>query len=179
MPDDTDKEALWAGADAPSKSERKRQMTALQELGTRLVDLSDTQLKKIPIEDSRLEEAIAEARRIKAWGGLRRQLQYIGKIMRQIDPAPIQQALDELDGQDQRANARFHQIERLRDDLVTQGDRAIDTVLLEFPLADRQHLRQLIRQYAHDLKAKKASTVPKKLFRYLRELDDASSFDST
>ena len=97
MPDDTDKEALWAEADAPSKSERKRQMTALQELGTRLVDLSDTQLKKIPIEDSRLEEAIAEARRIKAWGGLRRQLQYIGKIMRQIDPAPIQQALDELE----------------------------------------------------------------------------------
>ncbi|MEL0191486.1 MAG: ribosome biogenesis factor YjgA, partial [Halieaceae bacterium] len=116
-------------------------MTALQALGTRLVDLSDAQLKKIPIEDSRLEEAIAEARRIKAWGGLRRQLQYIGKIMRQIDPAPFQQALDELDGQDQRANARFHQIERLRDDLVTQGDRAIDTVLLEFPLADRQHLR--------------------------------------
>lgn len=178
MPDDTDKEALWADADAPSKSERKRQMTALQELGTRLVDLSDAQLKKVPIEDSRLEEAIAEARRIKAWGGLRRQLQYIGKIMRQIDPAPIQQALDELDGQDQRANARFHQMERLRDDLVTQGDRAIDAVLLEFPMADRQHLRQLIRQYAHDQKKKKASTAPKKLFRYLRELDDASSSDS-
>jgi len=179
MPNDADKEALSSETDGPSKSERKRQMTALQALGTRLVDLSDAQLKKIPIEDSRLEEAIAEARRIKAWGGLRRQLQYIGKIMRQIDPEPIRQALNELDGQDKRANARFHQIERLRDDLVTQGDRAIDTVLLEFPLADRQHLRQLIRQYAHDLKTKKASTVPKKLFHYLRELDDASSSDST
>ena len=69
MPNDADKEALSSETDGPSKSERKRQMTALQALGTRLVDLSDAQLKKIPIEDSRLEGAIAEARRIKAWGG--------------------------------------------------------------------------------------------------------------
>ena len=173
MRDYIENEDSWADSEAPSKSERKRQMTALQELGTRLVDLSDAQLNKIPIEDPRLEEAIAEARRIKARGGLRRQLQYIGKIMRQIDPEPIQQALDELDGQHQRANARFHQLERLRDDLVNQGDRAIDSVLKEFPSADRQHLRQLIRQHAHDVSTKKLSAASKKIFRYLRELDDA------
>lgn len=173
MRDYMENEDSWADPEAPSKSERKRQMTALQELGTRLVDLSDAQLNKIPIEDPRLEEAIAEARRIKARGGLRRQLQYIGKIMRQIDPEPIQQALDELDGQHQRANARFHQLERLRDDLVNQGDRAIDSVLKEFPSADRQHLRQLIRQHAHDVSTKKLSAASKKIFRYLRELDDA------
>ena len=174
MRDHMENKDSWAEVlETPSKSERKRQMTALQELGTRLVGLSDAQLKKIPIEDPRLEEAIAEARRITARGGLRRQLQYIGKIMCQIDPEPIQQALDELDGQHQHANARFHQLELLRDDLVNQGDRAIDSVLQEFPLADRQHLRQLIRQHAHDVSAKKPSTASKKIFRYLRELDDA------
>ena len=99
MADQPFSEDAWDEETPPSKSALKRQMTALQDIGERLVELSDAQLKKVPIDDPRLSEAIAEARRIKARGGLRRQLQYIGKLMRQIDPDGIQRALDELDGQ--------------------------------------------------------------------------------
>jgi ribosome-associated protein len=96
-----DDEEFYEG---PSKSEVKRQMHALQALGERLVALPDTQLAKIPIADDALAEAIQLARRIKARSGLKRQLQYIGKLMRSVDADPIAEALDLLDGQHQ-ANA--------------------------------------------------------------------------
>jgi len=83
--------------DRPSKSELKRQMHALQEIGERLVALPQNDLDRIPIEDARLEDAIAQARRITARGGLKRQLQFIGKLMRSVDPAPIEAALASLD----------------------------------------------------------------------------------
>ena len=81
------------GDPPPSKSERKRQMLALQALGERLVGLSETELSTINIPDARLKEAVLEARRITARGGLKRQLQYIGKLMRSVDPTPIEAGL--------------------------------------------------------------------------------------
>ena len=79
--------------EAPSKSERKRQMHALQQLGERLVALPQAELDRLNIEDERLREAIDQARRITARGGLRRQLQFIGKLMRSIDPSSIEAGL--------------------------------------------------------------------------------------
>jgi ribosome-associated protein len=171
MADQPFSEDAWDEETPPSKSALKRQMTALQDMGERLVELSDAQLKKVPIDDPRLSEAIAEARRIKARGGLRRQLQYIGKLMRQINPDGIQQALDELDGQHQEVNARFHQLEKLREKLINEGDRALEEIVAVFPDADRQHLRQLLRQHEQETKQGKANTAFKKLFRYFKELD--------
>jgi ribosome-associated protein len=89
----------WNPDDAPpSKSSKKRAMTALQVLGTRLVNLTPSQLEQIPIEDARLQDAVLQARKITQRGGLRRQLQYIGKLMRVIDSEPIETALAKLDG---------------------------------------------------------------------------------
>lgn len=76
----------------PSKSARKREHIALQKLGEELISLRETEIEALPIDDD-LREAVLEARRIRANGALRRQKQYIGKLMRQVDPEPIRAAL--------------------------------------------------------------------------------------
>ena len=171
-----DRDVTDAGGDGeelrPSKSAKKREMTALQQLGTRLVQLPPAQLEQIPIDDARLSEAIQQARRISQRGGLRRQLQYIGKLMRDIDPAPIQAALAQLDGLNREQSARLHQLEQLRDALINEGDAALGAVLNAFPAADRQHLRQLVRGF--DPTGPRAREQGRKLFRYLRELQEES-----
>src|SRR6056300_499880 len=95
----SDEENVELEQGGPSKSERKRQMHALQQLGERLVALSQAELDAINIEDERLREAVDQARRIKARGGLRRQLQFIGKLMRSIDSSTIEAALKARDQQ--------------------------------------------------------------------------------
>ena len=177
MPDHPVDDSDWdSEEERPSKSARKRAMTALQDLGTRLVELTPAQLAQIPIDDDRLSEAVLQARKISQHGGRRRQLQYIGKLMRDIDATPIQEALDKLDGLHQEESARFHQLEQLRDALISQGDAAMGSVLAVFPEADRQHLRQLVRQLDPD--GPRAKEQARKLFRYLRELQKASGSDS-
>lgn len=151
-----------------SKSQRKRQMLALQKIGALLVELPTAQLAQVPL-DSTLAEAIATARTLTSHGAKRRQLQYIGKLMRDTDPEPIQTALDNLQLKNQQGKAKFHHIERWRDRLIAEGDKALQEFLTQFPTADSQHLRQLIRkaQQEHTAQKSGADTV---LFRYLREI---------
>ena len=109
----------------PSKSELKRQMAALQKTGERLVNLSNVELARIPLPDE-LDEAISTARRIKSREGLRRQLQYIGKVMRRIDCSEIEAALAAID-EGQRSMAReFHALEALRDRLTDGSKEALE-----------------------------------------------------
>jgi len=165
--------------EAPSKSAVKREMTARQDLGTRLTQLSDVQLKQMPIDDEQLLEAIYLARRIKARGGLRRQLQFIGKLMRTIDPAPIEEAFARLDGQHEAQKARFHRLETLRDGLLNNGDSGMQALISAFPSAERQHVRQLVRQHTSEFKNNKPLGAARKLFRYLRELDEGMTSANT
>lgn len=164
----------WEEEDlGPSKTAVKKQMTALQDLGKRIVELSAGELSTIPLEGD-LQEAILTARRIKSREGLRRQLQYIGKLMRQTDTEAIEQAFTRLeDGRKDRAR-HFQQLEQWRDQLLEQGLEATEAVVAKYPNADRQHLRQLILQTEREKKANKPPASARKLFRYLRELDDLS-----
>lgn len=174
MPDDdfyTDNDGP-DGEDAPSKSAMKRRMTALQELGETLTRLSDKQLENIPLPDPELLRAIVEARNIRSNSARRRHMQYIGKLMRAVDSAPIEQALDNL-YREQRENAdRFHQLEQLRDEVLAQGLKGIEQVVARYPAADRQHLRQLVLQHQRESARGKPPTASRKLFRYLRELQE-------
>lgn len=155
-----------------SKSEMKRDMLALQDLGEALVKLTDGELASIPIDDEKLAEAIHTARRIRHREGLRRQMQYIGKLMRKTDTTNISDAYQRLlDGRKQDTQ-RFHQLEKWRDHLIESGPDAIAEVVEEFPHADRQHLRQLIVQAAKEQHLHKPPATARKLFRYLRELSD-------
>lgn len=151
-----------------SKSAVKREMTALQKLGEELVNLSPAKLAKIPMPEQ-LQEAVMLARRLKNREGRRRQLQYIGKIMRVIDSDVIQQALDSFHHESLGFRQHFHRLENWRDRLISEGDRAMEDLLVEIPELDRQHLRQLIRQAQKEASQNKPPAASRKLFQYLRD----------
>ena len=155
----------------PSKSARKREMQALQDLGEALVELSDGELKTIPLDDA-LADAIAIARRIKDFTGKRRQLQFIGKLMRKIDTDAITAAYNDLIHGQQQRNQHFHQLEHLRDQLLAEGVEAMSAVLDIYPRADRQHLRQLTLAAQKEHAANQPPAAARKLFKYLRELSE-------
>ena len=144
MPDFDDD--LPEEASGPSKTALKRQMTELQALGESLTRMSDKDLARVPVEDPQLMQAILETRRIKSNSARKRHLQYIGKLMRDIDPVPLQAALDELYRPQRERNDAFHALEGMRDDLLAKGLPAVEDVLARWPDADRQQLRQLLLQ---------------------------------
>jgi len=109
--------------DTPSKSQRKRDMIALQKIGETLVNLASADLKKIPLDDS-LAKEINAARQMKSHEAKRRQLQYIGRLMRVTDPQPIQAALDQIQLKGRQSKTQLHKIERWRDQLIA-GDDAV------------------------------------------------------
>ena len=156
----------------PSKSAIKRQMTALQKVGEELVALSDRELEKIPLDSEPLRLAILETRRIRSNNARRRQLQYIGKLMRKVDAQPIEDALNALHQQRQGKTDAFHELEKLRDELLSEGLSAVEQVIQRFPGADRQHLRQLLRQQQREQSQAKPPAASRKLFKYLRELSE-------
>ncbi|ODS74417.1 MAG: hypothetical protein ABS43_10175 [Bordetella sp. SCN 67-23] len=128
---------------SPSKSQLKRQMTALQDLGERLVGLPDAKLRQLPLAE-RLYDAIREAQRITSHEGRRRQLQYVGKLMREAHVEPIQAMLAEWDGESMEQIAAFHQLELWRDRLLASDEHFTGFMDL-YPHAQAQPLRALIR----------------------------------
>jgi ribosome-associated protein len=147
----------------PSKSQRKREMTALQALGARLVALGADQLRQIELPE-RLLEAVLEAQRISNFEGRRRQMQYIGKLMRDIDPSPIRATLDRQHGATRGQIALHRAAEDWRDRLLA-GDAALTGFIAEFPDADAKQLRALIASVRHDRAAGKAPKNFRALFR--------------
>lgn len=125
-----------------SKSEIKRDAEALKKLGEKLVNLTATNLAKIPL-DSRLQDAITLTQRLQR-EAKRRQLQYIGKLLRNVDVEPIQEALDKVENKHQHQQAILHKIERQREVLLAKDD-ALTLFLEQYPTIDIQHLRMLIR----------------------------------
>jgi ribosome-associated protein len=152
-----------------SKSQIKREMTALQDLGKKLIDLKDAQLKKMPISDE-LMKAVLESRNITQREAIRRHLQYIGKLMRDEDGDAIQYALDEFDSSSQRFTQELHELELWRSRMLNEFDsnNAITEYIEEHPATDVQHLRQLVRNALKDQTNNKNTGASKKLFQYLR-----------
>ena len=159
----------------PSKSERKRQILALQELGERLIALSDSALRDLRL-DEKLEKAVRDAGAMTSRGALRRQKQLIGKLMRNVDPEPIRQALARLSAEDLRAKRRFARAERWRDKLVRDGD----TALAEFESESRcedDELRQLLRDLAVTYDERHEKALRKQLFRRVHTILVAATED--
>ncbi|OOZ39104.1 hypothetical protein BOW53_12890 [Solemya pervernicosa gill symbiont] len=152
-----------------SKTQLKRESLALRDLGATLVALSDQQLKRMPLPEN-IAAAVSEARRIKKHGALKRQLQYLGKLLRHSDPEPIRLALERLEEGHIEDRARFHRIEQWRDRLLSEGDSALGELVAEHPAVDRQHLRQLLRKAEKERKAEKPPATARVIFKYLRQL---------
>jgi ribosome-associated protein len=151
-----------------SKTRRKKDMLALQELGAQLVELNEQQLESMQLPEALLE-AVLEARRLDRREARRRQLQFIGRLMRDIDAAPIRDRLDAWLGQGREHTAQLHALERWRDELLA-GDPALERFLREYPGADSQKLRALIRNARREQSAGVAPKSYRELFRTLREI---------
>lgn len=156
-------EIIWV-----SKSEIKRDAEALKKLGEKLVELSPSKLARIPLEDSLLD-AIYHAQPLQR-EARRRQLQYIGKLLRGIDVEPIQVALDKIENKHQQQQAMLHKLEGLRDKLINEGDSAINQFLTDYPNADRQQLRSLIRTAKKEQEQGKPNKAYREIFQYLKEI---------
>jgi ribosome-associated protein len=152
-----------------SKSQAKRDMLALQSLGEQLVELSSGQISKIEMPQD-LRDAVLLAKTLKKNEAWRRQMQYIGTLMREADPEPIREALDEI-SRGQRPDAQlFRKIEQWRDRLVDEDDGFLEEILDHLPDADRQRLRQFVFNARREKEGNKPPKSSRALFRYLREL---------
>lgn len=160
----------------PSKSQRKRDVHALQELGAELVALNAEQLAQFDLPE-RLVEAIGEAQRIRNFEGRRRQMQFIGKLMREVDPAPIRALLERWQGTARAHVAREHAVERWRERLLAEAD-ALAAFAAEFPQADLQRLRTLVASVRRDRAAGRAAKNYRELFRLLREAIESGAPDA-
>jgi ribosome-associated protein len=155
-----------------SKSQIKRELHALQDLGERLTTLKADVLAKLPLTDA-LQKALAEAPKHKAHIARKRHLQYIGKLMREQDIDAIVGLIDQLDSSTREYNERFHALERWRDRLIEGGDSALESFVVDYPDTDRQHLRGLIRHAQHEAAHNKPPAAARKVFKYIRDLDEA------
>ncbi len=154
----------------PSKSEIKREMLALQALGERLVGMGPKEWPKFPLTPE-LADALDESRRIKSHVAMRRHIRRVGKLLRQADLVGIQALFEQIDNRHLADNRRFHSLERWRTRLVEEGDSAVEELIQECPFADRQHLRQLIRQAQKEQAEDRPQAASRKIFKYLRDLD--------
>jgi ribosome-associated protein len=144
-----------------SKTRRKRQMTELQSAGAELVELSAEQLARIDMPES-LREAVEAARRFTRHEARRRQIQYIGRIMRDIDAGPVIEQLAALKAPSRRQTALFHLAERWREELIADP-ATLDRFVMEFPEADPDRIRALVE----DARAEKRASRPPRQFREL------------
>lgn len=158
--------------EGPSKTRRKKDSDDLQRLGAELVALSADRLKKVPLPDT-LRDAIVDCQRFKM-EARRRQLQYIGKLMRNIDPAPIQAMLDVFNGVSAAEIARQHRIERQRDRLL-EDEGLLFELAERHPGADLQRLRVLRRNALKEREAQKPPRAYREIFRILREIDESTN----
>jgi len=158
-----------------SETKRKAEADAQQTLGKKLLDLTKEQIGKLHLDDS-LHEAVLEAKRLTSNGAIKRQLQYIGKLMRTAEIEPIKEQLARWEGKNNAENARFHGLERWRDRLITEASTSKSDILQEFvakyPHAEIQKLRTLIRNASREQVARKTLKSSRELFKLIREITE-------
>ena len=158
-----------------SKSQRKRDVEELQALGERLVAFSADRITKI-VADQELREALLLAKEITQRGALRRQLQYIGRLMRAIEVEPIRQALEEFTRVKSSENVTFSRVKGWRDRLVA-GEQEEEEVFAElakrFPSKDLQNLRMLAEKARKEKELGRPPKAYRELFQVLRAMEEA------
>lgn len=175
-PDAEAGEDFQADHEAPetlSRTKRKEAVEALQDLGGKLVTLPKDKLDKLDLPEN-LRDAVLEARRITSNGAIRRQMQYIGRLMREVDTGPIADQLQRWEGKHTAENAHFHQLERWRERLLKEDD-AISEFMRLYPQTNSQQLRTLIRNSQREHAANKPPKNSRELFRLLRDITEAET----
>jgi ribosome-associated protein len=153
-----------------SKTQKKKEALALQDLGERLVELKDEQLKKINLPED-LYDAVVLAKTISKHVPRLRQMQHIGVLMRRHDPQPIQEALQRMEEGRHSGSALHKQVEQWRDQLIAGDDQPLEELATKFPLLDHAHVADLVLKAREE----RARTTPspaaaRTLFRYLHKI---------
>ena len=156
--------------DSPSKSQRKRDMHALRDMGERLLELPDAHVRELLPPN--IMDALTACRKITKGNARKRQMQYVGKLLRQVETDKLQALLDRFDASSQDHVNKFHKLERWRDRLLSQDDTVMEEIINETPTIDRQHLRQLARAAILEREQEKQPPVQfRKLFQYLKSFE--------
>ncbi len=151
-----------------SKTQIKRELQALRDLGKELVELTPTQLEKMPISEDLLSNLLDAKRFTKK--ALKRQLQHIGVIMRDEDAEAIRKALDRIYKPQREEVKVFHETEKWRDGLIAGEEGLLNDIIEKFPAIDRQYINQLIRNAKKEKQKNKPPKSSRALFQYLQEL---------
>ncbi len=166
--------------DRPSKSQLKREMTALQKLGEDLIAEPRDRVKRVPMPED-VRDAILECQLIKDHEGRRRQLQFVGKKMRTLDAdelALIQKTIDSWRGLSKADTAAMHALERRREKLLTD-DSVLTELLVQHPEVDAQHMRTLIRNARKEQAENKPPKAYREIFQMLKQLQNKSAQPTT
>ena len=165
-------------ADLPiSKTKLKAEADAQQELGVRLTELPKDKLLKLNLPED-VVTAILDTKKITANGAIRRHRQYLGRLMREIDTAPITEQLARWEGKHTAENAYFHGLERWRDRLIDDAN-ALSEFMALHPTTDSQQLRTLIRNAQKEQAAAKPPKSSREIFRLLREITSTENKDES
>ena len=160
----------------PSKSELKRQSNELQKLGEQLIEAPRDRVKRVPMPEE-VRDAILMCQTITNHEGRRRQLQFVGKLMRSLDEeevAVIQRTIESWKGASKAETAALHALERRRDKLLAD-DKALTQLLEEHPQLDVQHLRTLIRNARKEQAENKPPKAYREIFQALKQLQAGSA----
>ena len=160
----------------PSKTKKKEAMHELQDLGAELVELSVGQLKRIKLPEN-IYDAVRECQKITAHGARRRQLQYLGKLMRTADDEPIRAGLALIRGESSAEIARLHRLERFRVRLM-EDEAFLSEIAATWPSVDLQHLRQLRRNALKEQETGKPPKNFRAIFQVLQELEQQGAQDA-
>lgn len=161
----------------PSKTKLKAEADAQQALGVRLCELPKDKLLKLNLPED-LVTAVLDTKKITANGAIRRHRQYLGRLMRDIDTAPIIEQLSRWDGKHTAENAYFHGLERWRDRMI--GDvNVLSEFIALYPQTDIQQLRTLVRNAQKELAAGKPPKSSREIFKVLREITSTDKTDDS
>lgn len=152
----------------PSKTKIKKQMHELQDLGEIIANLPKDKLRQLELPEN-IYEACIEYKRITKFGAIKRQMLYIGRLMRDIDTAPILAKMEAWSGTSRQHTAWLHQVEQWRDRLIEEDD-ALTEFMAAYPMADTQQLRTLIRNAKKEKELLKPPKSYREIFQLLREL---------
>lgn len=159
----------------PSKTKKKEAMHELQDLGAELIELSVGQLKRMDLPEDILA-AVRECQKMTAHGARRRQMLYIGKLMRNTDDEPIRAGLALVRGESTTETNRLHRLERMRTRLV-EDETFLAEIAATWPGVDLQHLRQLRRNAVKEQETNKPPKNFRAIFQVLQELDKGGNSD--
>jgi ribosome-associated protein len=154
-----------------SKSQRKREANELLDLGKLLINMPDSRLARMPLDDE-LRREIDFARNIRAHGARKRQMMTVGKKLRLRDVDELLAAVHDLGDKDRKMNARHHHVEAWRDILISGDDKVLTDLLEKAPEVNPQTLRQLIRNARKEASLSKPPASARKLFKMLRDADE-------